>query len=68
MDWSDKTEIYRGGKPRELPLWQLFDNHLDDFEYRYDDLFSREYGRSNISEYSNEPSACRLQIKRKVLW
>jgi hypothetical protein len=44
MDWSDKAEVYRGRKPRESPLWQLFDHHFDEFEYRYDDLFSREYG------------------------
>jgi len=25
-------------------LWQLFDHHFDEFEYRYDDLFPREYG------------------------
>ena len=43
MDWSDKAEVYRGRKPRESPLWQLFDHHFDEFEYRYDDLFSREY-------------------------
>jgi len=44
MDWSDKAEVYRGRKPRGSPLWQLFDHHFDEFEYRYDDLFSREYG------------------------
>ncbi len=44
MDWSDKAEVYRGRKPRESPLWQLLDNHSDDFECRYDDLFSREFG------------------------
>ncbi|MFH0784004.1 MAG: hypothetical protein V2B20_18895 [Pseudomonadota bacterium] len=25
-------------------MWQLLDNHFDEFEYRFDDLFSREYG------------------------
>jgi hypothetical protein len=44
MNSSDKAEVYRGRKPRESPLWQLFDHHFDEFDYRYDDLFSREYG------------------------
>jgi hypothetical protein len=28
----------------EAIVRQLFDNHFDEFEYRYDDRFSREYG------------------------
>ena len=43
MGSSDKAEVYRGRKYRESPLWQLFDHHFEEFEYRYDDLFSREY-------------------------
>lgn len=27
-------------------MWKLFDHHFDEFEYRYDDLFSREFGFS----------------------
>jgi hypothetical protein len=44
MDPNGKAEVYRGRKPRESPLWQLLNDHFDEFEYRYDDLFSREYG------------------------
>ncbi len=44
MNWSAKAEVYRRRKPRESPLWKLLDNHFDEFEYRHDDLYSREYG------------------------
>ena len=43
MDPGDKVEIYGGREPRELPFCQRFDNRYDQFEYRYEDLFSREY-------------------------
>lgn len=60
MDWSDKAEVYRGRKPRKSSLWQLFDNHYDEFEYRYDDLFSREYVffRPVISHIVRKYSEC----------
>ncbi len=38
MDTSSKAEVYRGREPRQSPLWQLLDNHFDEFEYRYDHL------------------------------
>lgn len=41
MPWSDEAEECRDMKPRELPFWQLLDEHSDEFEERYDDLFSR---------------------------
>lgn len=54
MDLRGKAEVYRGRKPRQSMLWQLLDNHFDDFECRYDDLFSREYGffRPVVSHYT----------------
>jgi hypothetical protein len=66
MDPSNKAEVYRGRKPRELPFWQLFDNHFDEFEYRYDDLFSREYGflRPVISIGSDSPSLERAFFRK----
>jgi arginine/ornithine N-succinyltransferase beta subunit len=40
MDWCEKAVDYWGRNPRESPLWQLLDNHFDEFEYRYGDLLS----------------------------
>jgi hypothetical protein len=31
-------------KSREFPLWQILSEHFDDFEERYDEFFSKEYG------------------------
>lgn len=44
MSLGDKAQVYKGRKPRDSPLWQLLDDHFDEFEDRYDDLFSRKYG------------------------
>jgi len=44
MSWSDMAQVYRQRKPRESPLWQLFNEHFDEFEERYDELFSKDYG------------------------
>lgn len=44
MSWSDKAQVYKQRKPRESPLWQLLDEYFDEFEERYDELFSKEYG------------------------
>lgn len=51
MSWSDKAQVYKQRKPRESPLWQLLTAHFDEFEERYDEFFSKEYGfyRSIIS-------------------
>lgn len=44
MDWSNKADICRARKPWESPLWQLFEKYFEDFECRYDALFSQEEG------------------------
>jgi ribosomal protein S27E len=44
MSWSDTAQIYKQRKPRESPLWQLLNEHFDEFEERYDELFFKEYG------------------------
>ena len=51
MSWSDQAKVYRGRTPDESPLWQLLDEHFDEFEElynefeeRYDELFARQYG------------------------
>ena len=44
MSWSDKAQVYKERKPREYPLWQLLNEHFDEFEERYDELFSKGDG------------------------
>lgn len=44
MSWSHTAQVYKQRKPRESPLWQLLSDHFDEFEERYDDLFSKGYG------------------------
>jgi hypothetical protein len=44
MSWSDTAQVYRQRKPRESPLWQLLNEHFDEFEERYDELFSKKHG------------------------
>lgn len=44
MFWSDTAEVYKQRKPGQSPLWRLFDEHVDEFEERYDELFARGYG------------------------
>lgn len=44
MSWSDTAQVYKQRKSRESPLWQLLSAHFDEFEERYDELFSKEYG------------------------
>lgn len=44
MSWSDADQVYKQRKPRESPLWQLLDEHFDEFEERYDELFSKDFG------------------------
>ena len=44
MCWSDTAHVYKQRKPRESPLWQLLNEHFDEFEERYDEFFSRDYG------------------------
>jgi hypothetical protein len=44
MSWSGTAQVYRQREPHESPLWQLFDEHFDEFEERYDELFSKQYG------------------------
>ena len=44
MSWSDTAQIYKQRKPSESPLWQLLSAHFDEFEERYDELFSKDYG------------------------
>lgn len=39
--WSDEATVYKGRKPRESSLWQLLNEHFEEFEYRYADLFTR---------------------------
>jgi hypothetical protein len=41
MSLSDAAQVCKQRKPRESPLWQLLDEHFDEFEERYDDLFSK---------------------------
>jgi ribosomal protein S27E len=44
MSWSDTAQLYKQRRPRESPLWQLLDEHFDEFELRYDQLFTKGYG------------------------
>lgn len=44
MSCSDAAQVYKPRNPRDSSLWQLLDEHFDEFEERYDNLFSKEYG------------------------
>jgi hypothetical protein len=44
MSWNYTAQIYKQRKPHESPLWQLFNVHFAEFEERYDELFSKDYG------------------------
>ncbi len=44
MSWNYTAQIYKQRKPHESPLWQLFNVNFDEFEERYDELFSKDYG------------------------
>lgn len=44
MSWSGTAMVYKHRKSRESPRWQLLTAHFDEFEERYDEFFSKEYG------------------------
>ncbi len=44
MSWSEAAQVYKPRNPRDSSLGQLLDEHFDEFEERYDELFSRDYG------------------------
>ena len=39
-----QVKVYEQRKPKETHLWQLLHRHIKEFELRYDELFSSEYG------------------------
>lgn len=43
MSWSDAAQVYKPRNPRHSSLWQLLYEHFDEFEERYDNLFSKGY-------------------------
>lgn len=36
--------VYRARRPRESPLWRLFDRHFAHFEAVYEDRYAQTYG------------------------
>jgi len=50
--WAENTAVYHPRNPKESPLWNLLNNHYEDFERNYPQRFEKEYGffRPVISE------------------
>jgi len=44
MPWSEKAQVCKQRKPRKFPLWHLINEHFNEFEERYEELFSKGYG------------------------
>lgn len=44
MEIDRQAKVYHPRDPEDSPLWQLLRHHFEEFELRYDELFSREYG------------------------
>lgn len=44
MENVDSPQVYKPRSVRDTPLWQLLDSHFEQFEDRYDELFSKKFG------------------------
>lgn len=44
MQQVANSQVYHPRQPLQFPLWQLLNNHLNDFELNYDERCVRLYG------------------------
>lgn len=44
MEIDRQGKVYGQRESEGTPLWQLLHRHFEEFELRYDELFSRKYG------------------------
>ena len=60
LHWSDDATVYHPRKPKESPLWNLLNDHFDNFKRNYSEWFEKEYGffRLVISEVVRDFLKC----------
>lgn len=53
--WVEHATVYQQRNPQKTHLWNLINNHYDNFEQNYHERFEREYGffRPIISEVAH---------------
>ncbi|MEA1897405.1 MAG: transposase zinc-binding domain-containing protein [Bacteroidota bacterium] len=58
--WVEHTAAYHPRNPKESPLWNLLNNHYENFERNYQERFEKEYGffRPVISEVVHDYLKC----------